>query len=279
MTKQILFLLLSTLLTPPLFAQDTKLKIQGSSTVNPIVAEAAEILEKQHGWQIIVDTQGGSTGGIHALGQGLVDIAMSSKPLSEKEKKLYPQTEFQVTPIGLDAIVLAISAPVWQSGIQSLSREEIQRIYGLQVTKWSQLGGPNSRIVFYNKEPGRGTWHVFAKWLYGDVKKAPLVSHPEVGGNEEAKNKVANHRGAITQLSLAWVEKDTRLFGLGIKDQGKTIEASEASIQSGGYPLARKLFTLTNQNSSPASAKFIDFLLSEEGQQLVRKHGFIPVHS
>jgi phosphate transport system substrate-binding protein len=62
------------------------LKINGPTTVNLPVAEAAEILRAERGMQIQVDTQGGSSGGISMLGDGLVQIGMSSKPLGDGDR-------------------------------------------------------------------------------------------------------------------------------------------------------------------------------------------------
>ena len=72
-----LALLLGTVALP-LPASAEPLRINGSTTVNPVVAEAAEILRAEKNMEIQVDTQGGSAGGISALGDGLVQIGMSS---------------------------------------------------------------------------------------------------------------------------------------------------------------------------------------------------------
>src|SRR5688572_15815715 len=66
------------------------LKINGSTTVNLPVAEAAEVLRAETGMQIQVDTQGGSSGGISMVGEGLVHIGMSSKHLGASDRARYP---------------------------------------------------------------------------------------------------------------------------------------------------------------------------------------------
>lgn len=78
------------------------------------------------------------------------------------------------------------------------------------MKNWREVGGPDQRIAFFNKEPGRGTWEVFANWACGDHKKAPEASFPEVGGNEETLNKVSSTRGAPEPflLRVAEIELD-----------------------------------------------------------------------
>lgn len=253
------------------------LKINGSTTVNLPVAEAAEILRAERGLHIQVDTQGGSAGGIAMLGEGLVQIGMSSKPLAAGDRAKFPRVRFHEIRIGEDAVALVVSADVWHGGVRALTKAEVKGIYEGRFTNWRQLGGPDRRIVFFNKEPGRGTWEVFAHWLYGDSSQVPPVSFPEVGGNEEARNKVASTRGALSQLSSAWAD-GKRVFALGIKlDDGTIVRPTSENIATQKYPLSRPLFLLTDGEPSGDVKTFVDFMLSERGQALVRQHGYLSL--
>lgn len=251
------------------------LKINGSTTVNLPAAEAAEELRAEKGMNIQIDTQGGSSGGISMLGDGLVQVGMSSKHLSEADRQKYPQCDFREIQIGEDAVALIVSKDVWDGGVRALSREQMQGIYEGRITNWKDLGGPDQRIAFFNKEPGRGTWEVFANWLYGSAKKAPAVSHPEVGGNEETRNKVASTRGGLSQLSSSWAD-GVQVYALGLMDaDGTVVLASPLNIATQKYPMSRPLFLLTNGEPVNESKVFVDFLLSPRGQELVKKHGYL----
>lgn len=257
-----------------------RIKIQGSTTVNPVIEEAAERFREEKEWIILVDTLGGSSGGISALGEGLVDVAMSSRPIRQADRDRYPQVDFKVHPIGIDGVSLVVSNRVWEGGVHSLSRKEIQAIYEGKIKNWSLVGGEDQRIVFYNKEPGRGTWEVFAKWLYGDSNRAPRVNHPEVGGNEEGRNKIAFHGSAMTQLSFAWAEKSDRIKAVGIElSNGEVVFPTAEFIRTGDFPIARELFLITDGEPIGPIRDFIDFLLAGQGQALVEKYGYISLSS
>ncbi len=58
--------------------------------------------------------------------------------------------------------VLVGSPDVWNGGVKSLSAQQVRDIYEKKITNWSDVGGPELLITFYNKEPGRGTWEVIA---------------------------------------------------------------------------------------------------------------------
>lgn len=254
-----------------------KLKINGSSTVNPVVVEAAELLRKK-GWEILVDTQGGSSGGISHAAEGLADIGMASRPLIAKDHKKFPKAELKTFTIGYDAVALVVAKKLYDSGVKSLSRQQMQDLYEGKTKNWHYLGGPELMVVFYNKEPGRGTWETFANFVYGKSSKAPKVFLPEVGSNQEAKAKVLQRPGGVTQLSAAWAYESSDLEPLAIAiAPGKAITPSEDNIRAGTYPMKRPLNLVTNGEPNKEQQAFIDFLLSNEGQEIVKRHGYVTI--
>lgn len=258
--------------------QADTLKINGATTPNLPVAEAAEILRAEKGMDIQVDTQGGSAGGISQLGDGLVQLGMTSKHVSDEDRAKYPKVDFKEIRIGADAVAMIVSRDVWENGVKSISKQEMRDIYEGKITNWKELGGEKSqRIAFFNKEPGRGTWENFANWAYGSAKKAPQVSFPEVGGNEETRNKVASTRGALSQLSASWVDNE-KIFALALEgDDGKIVEASNANVANKSYPMSRDLSLLSNGEPTGSAKTFVEFILSPPGQELVKKHGYLPL--
>ena len=265
----------ASLLLTTAFAGAATLKINGSTTVNLPAAEAAEILRAEKKLDIQMDTQGGSSGGISMLGDGQVQIGMISKHVSDADRAKFPKVKFKEIHVGEDAVAMIVSKDVWDGGVKAVTKAQLKDIYEGRIKNWKELGGPDRRIAFFNKEPGRGTWEVFVHWVYGDPKKAPQVSFPEVGGNEETRNKVASTRGALSQLSSSWAD-GKKAFALGIKgEDGKAVEPTNDNIATKKYPLARPLFLLTNGDPRGEAKTFVDFLLSPRGQELVKKHGYL----
>ncbi|WP_240914828.1 phosphate ABC transporter substrate-binding protein [Roseimicrobium sp. ORNL1] len=262
---------------PLLTAHAETLKINGSTTVNLPAAEASEILRSEKKMDIQIDTQGGSAGGISMLGEGLVQIGMISKHVSDDDRAKFPKVTFKEIQVGEDAVALIVSKDVWDGGVKSITKQQAADIYEGKIKNWKDLGGPDKRIAFFNKEPGRGTWEVFVHWVYGSPKKAPQVSFPEVGGNEETRNKVASTKGALSQLSSSWADGKT-VFALSIKTaDGKEISPANENIANRTYPLSRPLFLLTNGEPTGDTKTFVDFMLTERGQDLVKKHGYMKL--
>lgn len=270
-----LLLTVAIVIAVPLRA-DT-LRINGSTTVNLPVAEAAEVLRAERKLDIQVDTQGGSSGGISMLGEGLVQLGMISKHVSDDDRAKFPKCDYQEIAIGEDAVAMIVSADVWNGGVRALSKAELKGIYEGDIRNWKEVGGPDKRIAFFNKEPGRGTWEVFVHWIYGSPKLAPQVSFPEVGGNEETRNKVASTKGALSQLSSSWADGKT-VFALGLKSEtGEVVQATNENIANHRYPMSRPLFLLSNGAPTGEAKTLVDFVLSERGQALVKKHGYLTL--
>ncbi|MDX1997547.1 MAG: phosphate ABC transporter substrate-binding protein [Thermoanaerobaculia bacterium] len=273
--KRRLGLLAWLLTSSALFAASSSLRVVGSTTVNPVVVRAAEKLKAEKGLAIVVDTQGGSSGGITALADGRADVAMASRPLTDGDRTKYPKVDFRPVEIGVDALAVVVAKDVWEGGVRALSAEQLRSIYDGTFKNWQELGGPDRRIAFFNKEPGRGTWEVFVHWLYGDAKKAPHVAHLEVGSNEEARTKVASTPGGISQLSAAWAD-GRRVFPLAIRlPDGRQVTPTKEHLADGSYPLARPLLLITNGPPSATAKALLDYLLGPAGQELVRAAGYL----
>lgn len=251
------------------------LRVNGSTTVNPVVTEIANILTRENRMMITVDTQGGSSGGVSGVADGSAGIGMSSKPLSASDNERYPDADFRAFVIGIDAVALAVNENVWKGGVHHVTREQVRDIYEKEITNWKEIGGPDEPIVFLDKEPGRGTWEVFADWLYPDGD-APTISHSQVGGNEEGRTKAATTRGAITQLSASWVADSPGIDALGIvAENGEIVDPTHEAIESEAYPIRRPLLLITNGPPDPEERTLIDFALSERGREIVAKHGYL----
>lgn len=127
-------------------SQDHTLSIAGSTTVLPVVSKAAErYMRNDQDASIVVNT-GGSGPGINLLGEGEIDIGMSSRALTPGEKRRYGGVEFNKHVIGLDAVLPVVSDDVYESGVRSLTRSELAGIYRGDIENWSEVEGPDRAI-------------------------------------------------------------------------------------------------------------------------------------
>lgn len=253
------------------------LRVSGSTTVNPVAADAAEALRSDM-LTITVDTQGGSAGGIAQLGAKQIDIAMSSKPVGDEDKAMFPDVAFTSTEIGKDAVGIVVRKEVVAGGLTNITKAQLRALFEGRVTNWKQIGGPDLKTFVYDKEPGRGTREVLDKYLYAKGEKAPAppAGNPRyavVGGNEETRTKLLSTPGSVAPLSSAFVEGQPTLAVLGVDGTA----ATTANIADSTYPLSRPLYLVTDGAPKGAAKTFIDYVLSPKGQELLTKHGYLTL--
>ena len=77
------------------------------------------------------------------------------------------QVRFIEHPVGFDAICLVVSPDVYDSGVTTLTKDEVKQIYAGDITNWEELGGPNTEIFVIGRRPGSGTRDTFNEIIMG----------------------------------------------------------------------------------------------------------------
>lgn len=251
--------------------------ISGSTTVLPVISNAADIFKKSHPDLNIIVNAGGSGVGMNQLGEKKTDIGMISRDISEDEIAKYPGADFNVIAIGRDAVVAVVSSEIYDAGIKELTIAQLASIYKGEVKNWKELGGPDKEILCIDKEASRGTRHVFMEIVLGDKEAKAAGADLVLGSNNEEQTAVVQSDAAIGMLSNAWLNKDVK--GLNIKmTDGKSIEPTIANIINGTYPITRKLEIVTRGKATGSVKEFIDYVLSPEGQKLVEDAGYVKIN-
>lgn len=256
---------LTLLLVVGIFAQ--KLTIQGSTTVLPIAQAAAEAYMDNNPDADITVRGGGSGTGVAALIDGATDIADASRPMKDKEIKT--AREKGVNPVAhvvaRDGIAVVVHP---DNPINAISKEDIKKIYTGEISRWDKIGGKGT-IVVVSRDAASGTFEAFNELA---LEKAKLTDGAlMLASNLEIARTVAQTPGAIGYIGLGYLTDDVKA----LKVDG--VMPSEATVNDATYPLARPLFMYTNGNPKGLAKTFIDYIMSEAGQQIVKEAGFVPV--
>jgi len=271
--QRYVFMLFSLFLAHTAMAQES-ISVVGSTTVLPVISQAAALYKQQHPSLTITVSGGGSGVGIAAMIQHTASIGMASRETTPEElKQLNGQVENIV--IAADAVAVVVSKSVYESGVHQLSLAQIAAIYRGKIRNWSEVGGANQRILVIDKEASRGTRHVFAKAVLGSSHARAAGASIISGSNNEEQAIVARSNNAIGMLSNAWLNDQVR--GIDVLVKGKAINPSIAHVRDGTYPIARGLHVLLPHDASPATRDFVKFLLSPQGQKIVEEVGYLPV--
>lgn len=251
---------------------DEKMVVEGSSTVGPIAKAFAEyLMEKDKSLNITVN-ESGSGNGAQALIDGQCQVADMSRFMKDKEFKAAVANGAMPTAsaIAMDGIAIVVN-PV--NSIKNLSVEEIRKIFMGEITNWKELNGPDMPIIIISRDSSSGTYETFENLV---MKKEKINSSAEyVGSNGQMRARVQSTKGAIGYVGLGFVDKTVKAVTV------NNIPATKKTIATGVYPIARALFMFTNGYPKPGSNihKFITLYLTDDGQSIIERIGFIPVTS
>ncbi len=259
---------IATFSSVSLYAASKSITITGSTTVLPIAQRAAEAFMDIHE-DISVSVRGGGSGvGIAALIDGTVDIADASRPIKTKEIKLAREKGIDpyANVVARDGLAIVVHPDV---PVDSISIEDLKKIFTGEFENWKDLGGPSKAIVAISRDYSSGTFEVFKELVLEGAKV-------EDGALMLASNKAVATTVSTTPYSIGYI-------GLGfLSDKVKElkvdgVEASEETVQKGEYKLARPLFMYTNNEPKGIVKTFMDFVFSPQGQAIAKKVGYVPV--
>jgi len=246
----------------------------GSTTVLPVVSTAATIYHQHHPDVTITVSGGGSGVGVAAMIQHTAEIGMASREIDEGESAQL-HNSVTVFTIAKDAVAVVVSKAVFVGGVHQLSLKQIAAIYRGTITNWRQVGGPDAKIFVIDKEPSRGTRHVFAEAVLGSSHARAAGASVISGSNNEEQALVAHSKQAIGMLSNAWLNDAVR--GLAVGEGADAVLPDIQHVRDGSYPISRSLHLLLGKHASAEARDFIAFLLSAQGQAIVRKSGYLSV--
>lgn len=244
----------------------------GSSTVGMAVIEAgaAKAFEQKTGVKFTTVDMSGSGKGIQALLDGKTTLAGASRALKsdEKSKKLLG------TAIGYDAIAVFVHK---NNPVKNLSKEQVKGIFTGKIKNWKEVGGKDAPIQPNTEIAGekRATMLAFQEMA---MDNAPYgAGFKEIDFPRDQIVDTAKNENSICSVSyglLAAVDQSLRQNVKAITVNN--IAPTDKNIQSGAYLISRPLLLVTKGLPKDNVKKFIDFMLSPEGQKIVGQN-FVPV--
>ncbi len=237
-----------------------ELIVAGSTSIQPFADRWAEIYMAKYPGRIVNVQGGGSSAGIQAARSGAADIGTSSRELKPEEKDL---TEIVVARDGL-AIIVHPSNPV-----SELAISQVMQIFAGDTRNWKEFGGRDKAITVVTREEGSGTRGAFQELVMGKIRitKGAIVED----SNGTVREIVAGDPDSIGYISLGLVSEAVKALNL------DGVRPTDANILEKRYRLVRPFLFVTDGPASAEAKDFIDFVLSREGQDLIKNEGLIPV--
>ncbi len=217
----------------------------------------------------------GSSTSFKELLAGTCDIGMSSRPVKDEEVVGMAglgnmRSSACEHVVGLDGLAVIVNR---SNPITQLTVQQVAAIFSGEITDWSEVGGAPGPITRYARDDKSGTYDSFKSMV---LDKKPL--HPEAQRFEDSNalsDSVAADAAGIGFIGLPYVRSSK---ALALSDAGTApMLPSPFTVATEDYVLSRRLFLYTPAvPEHPWTANFVEFVLSDEGQEIVEKVGFIP---
>ncbi len=210
---------------------------------------------------------------------GNADIIFVTEP-SEEELQLAKEKgiELEVVPVVKEAFVFLLNK---ENPVDIISVKQIQDIYQGKIENWTELNGPDKEIMAYQRPTNSGSQTIMENQVMKGLKmaEAPTEMKPEeMSGLVEVIASYDNSDRAIGYsvyyYANSMYSKNTIKF---VKVDG--IEPNNENISSGAYPFTSAYYAVLKKDEpvSSSARKLLNWLLSEEGQELAEDSGYVKL--
>ena len=219
-----------------------------------------------------------TAGAYEKLFEGKADIIFCAEPSdAQLEHFIDNNIKLALVPIGREAFVFFVNKT---NPVNNLTIEDIQGIYSGRIKNWKELNGVNQRIRAFQRPKDSGSQTILEK-VMGDTPIAKPRRENVSGGMMGIINEVAAYRNFSNAIGYSFLYFSTEMVK---NDQIKLLSVngifpSRETIQNESYPLYENFYAIyidadeKNENIEP----FINWILSEQGQELVQRTGYIPL--
>lgn len=201
---------------------------------------------------------------IRTIELGEADIAVTGKEVPS----------FRSTMIARDGIAVLTN---FSNPVKELTSSQLADIFSGKLRYWSQVyeEAPQTKIVLVNRSTNQNIRQGFEQQL--KISNGILPSASQAETEKEAITTVSGNLEAITFVSITpalRAKEDGVAINLLFVDR---IEPEVQTVLDKRYPLQRPVMLITNQQPSAEALAFEQFVLSPDGQRLIKNGRFYPL--
>ena len=245
---------------------DGVLRVTGSGSNLPSARMLASAFAEEGRPRPVVHPSIGSGGGIRALLDGVIDVALISRPLAAREREL----GLVAVPYARMPVIVAVNGDVPDPGIGA---KELLDIYSGERRMWSD----GSRVVVLQREQGDSSHRAVAE-VFPEFAAVNEVAY------RQGRWRVLYHDAAMRD-ALSSTEGALGLHGSGdLPDDGRFrpllidgVAPTLDNVSSGAYPFTKELAFVTRGAPRGVVAELIEFAHSPRGQELIVELGAVPI--
>lgn len=259
------------------------IRVDGSSTVEPISQAVSEEFQKENSGVKVTVAASGTSGGFKKFLNGEIDICDASRPIDESEIKTAAEKgiEFLEIPVAFDGLTVVINPK--NTFAETMTVEELKRAWepNSKVTTWKDIRPewPAEKIKFFGAGSESGTFDYFTEAIVGKKRE----QRKDYTGSENDNQLVMGVQGeqySLGYFGYAYYSENSSKIKAVKVDAGKgAVEPTPETIMNGTYsPLSRPLLIYVNKKSMerPEVKAFVEYYLAQ-APTLVEEVSYIPL--
>ena len=220
-----------------------------------------------------------TTGAYDNLIKGDVDIIFVAGPSKKQlEKATEAGLEFNLHPLGYEAFVFIVND---KNKVDSLTVQQIKDIYNGRITNWKEVGGKNQSIKVYQRAANSGSQTAFLKFMGKDADLITPETHEVMSMMDGIVTVVEDYRNHKNSIGFSFryyietMQKDTKVKMIKLNGIAPTAE----NIRNRTYPVTDNFYAVTIKGrESENTKKFLDWMVSEQGQKIIEKVGYVSLN-
>jgi len=250
--------------------------MSGAYAFYPVYAAAVQAIyprSEDNYWKE-VKTEGSDTL-FKKLLAGEVDMIFALAPSTEQLAEAEAAgLSLEMTPLSHEAFVFYVNS---KNPISNLSSDDIRGIYSGRMIDWKEVGAPKSaKIIPFQRNKNSGSQTALERIMGG----TPIMKASEekrLGGMGDIIVATANYRNFDEALGFSFRYYATEMVS---NDKIKLlsidgIAPTPENIASGAYPFIETGYIITVKERMGNVQKFIDFMLSPQGREIIEKTGYV----
>ena len=263
----------------------------GSDTLANLMTLWAEEFKRTYPNVNIQIQAAGSSTAPPALTEATSNLGPMSRKMKDKERDAFEKKygyKPTAIPVAIDALAVYVNK---DNPVKGLTIPQVDAImsstrkcgYESDINTWGQVGlegawGEKS-IQLYGRNSVSGTYGYFKKKALckGDYKS----NVNEQPGSASVVQSVTSSANGIGYSGIGYKTSGVKAVPLAKKPGGDFVEATPENAVAGKYPLSRFLYVYVNKQPNkplaPLEQEFLKMVLSQTGQQVVIKDGYIPL--
>ena len=207
-----------------------------------------------------------------------VDIVIATEP-SDEELALADNWGITLIkePVCYDAFVFITHK---DNPVDSLTVEQIKKIYTGEITNWKDVGGKNEKIRAFQREKNSGSQTAMENLVMGGADMIDPIEVKVIEGMGMLVDAVAEYENETASLGYTYRYYIDTLYK---NDSIKTIAVdgispTDENIRNESYPFTTNYYGVIRKgDEEKTGGKFLKWILSDEGQKCVAQAGYIAL--